>query len=53
MTDDIKGKHLHILNFVDFDTENVIANFKFRLANWTLQQYSSMADVLVILLKTI
>lgn len=30
----------------DFDTENVIANFKFRLTNWTLDQYASVSEVL-------
>jgi hypothetical protein len=36
-----------LLLISDFETENVISNFKFRLTNWTLDQYSSMADVLV------
>lgn len=30
----------------DFETENVIAAFKFRLTNWTLDQYASLTDVL-------
>jgi hypothetical protein len=48
MTDEIGGMlTIYSLLIVDFETENVISNFKFRLTNWTLDQYSSMADVLV------
>lgn len=30
----------------NFDAENAIAAFKLRLTNWTLDQYSSMSDIL-------
>jgi hypothetical protein len=30
----------------DFETENVISTFKFKLTGWTLDQYASLADVL-------
>ena len=30
----------------DFETENLIGTFKFKLTDWTLSQYSSMTDIL-------
>lgn len=34
------------IDIADFETENLMATFKFRLTNWTLDQYSSMAQIL-------
>ncbi len=47
MTDDIGGKYCSHNYYLDFETENVISNFKFKLTNWTLDQYSSMSDIFV------
>ena len=30
----------------DFETENLISTFKFRLTNWTLDQYAHMGEIL-------
>jgi len=30
----------------DFETENIIARYKFRLASWTIEQYGSFAQIL-------
>jgi len=30
----------------DFETENLVSTFKFSLANWTLDSYSHMGNVL-------
>ncbi len=48
MTDEIGGKKYQPqILYLDFETENVISNFKFKLTGWTLDQYSSIADVMV------
>ena len=49
MTDDIGGNYTatFMMRYIDFETENVIAEFKFKLTKWTLNQYASMDDVLV------
>lgn len=34
------------INIADFETENLMATFKFRLAEWTLSQYGMMGQLL-------
>ena len=34
------------INIADFETENLMATFKFRLADWTLSQYGTMKQLL-------
>ena len=31
----------------DFETENLLARYKFRLTDWTLDKYASLSDVLM------
>lgn len=34
------------LTHADFETENLIAAFKFKLTNWTLDQYQSLTEII-------
>jgi hypothetical protein len=38
MAEEIGGMFIMLIlkKLIDFETENIIANFKFRLTNWTL-----------------
>lgn len=41
------------LSYADFETENLISHTKFRLTEWTLNQYKTFTEVLVRILKVL